>query len=75
MPAPISAKSVMDSRGTKFIIMTEYPPEKQKMMEDKAFEELAKHGLKTRGPVGQGAFAFTLDEALEYFKGLKKYRT
>jgi hypothetical protein len=46
MPAPISAKSVMDSRGTKFIIMTEYPPEKQKMMEDKLFEEAAKHGIE-----------------------------
>jgi hypothetical protein len=72
MPVAISAKSVMDSRGTKFIIMTEYPPEKQKMMEDKLFEEAAKHGIKTRGPVGQMGFVFTLDEALEYFKGLKE---
>ncbi len=42
------------------------------MMEDKLFEEAAKQGLKTRGPVGQMAFSFTLDEALEYFKELKE---
>jgi hypothetical protein len=51
--------------------MAEYPPEKQKMMEDKLFEEAAKQGLNT-GPVGQMGFSFTLDEALDYFKGLKE---
>lgn len=66
------ALSVIDSRGTKFMVMAEYAPEKQKMMEDKLFEEAAKQGLKTRGPVGQMAFSFTLDEALEYFKELKE---
>jgi hypothetical protein len=71
MPAPISAKSAMDSRGTKFIIMTEYPPEKQKMMEDRLHEELAKQGIDAHGPVGQAGFSFTLDEALDYFKGLR----
>jgi len=66
------ALSVMDSRGTKYIVMAEYPPEKQKMMEDKLFEEAAKRGIKTQGPVGQAGFSFTLDEALDYFKGLKE---
>jgi hypothetical protein len=66
------ALSVMDSRGTKFIVTAEYPPEKQKIMEDKLFEEAAKHGLQTRGSVGQMGFSFTLDEALDYFKGLKE---
>jgi hypothetical protein len=65
----------MDSRGTKFIIMTEYPPEKQKMMEDKLFEEAAKQGLNTKGPVGQMGFSFTLDEALDYFRGLKEIQS
>jgi hypothetical protein len=64
--------SVMDSRGTKFTIGAIYPPEKQKMMEDKLHEEAAKQGIKTQGPVGQMGFVFTLDEALDYFKRLKE---
>src|ERR1700716_1866338 len=66
------ALSVMDSRGTKFIVMAEYPPEKQKIMEDKLFEEASKQGLQTRGPVGQMGFSFTLDEALDYFTRMKE---
>jgi hypothetical protein len=32
----------------------------------------AKRAAHPRGPVGQMGFSFTLDEALEYFKGLKE---
>ena len=41
-------------------------------MEDKLREVVSKLGKVPQGPVGQGAFSFTLDEALDYFKGLKK---
>jgi len=66
------ALSVLDSRDTKFIVMAELPPEKQKIMEDKLFEEAEKRGVQTRGPVGRAGFSFTLDEALDYFKRSKE---
>jgi hypothetical protein len=68
------ALSVMDSRGTKYTIGAVYPPEKQKIMEDKLHEEAAKQGITTHGPVGQMGFVFTLDEALDYFTRMKEFQ-
>jgi hypothetical protein len=72
MPAPISPKSFMDSRGTRFLVTTEYPPEKQKFLEDKLREAAKAQRLTPGGANGKEVRVFTLDEALSYFKGLKE---
>jgi hypothetical protein len=69
MPAPIS---MMDSRGTRFLVTAEYPPEQQKFLEDGLHEAMKARGLTPGGPIGKEVKVFTLDEALEYFKGLKE---
>jgi hypothetical protein len=72
MPAPVSPITMMDSRGTRFLVTAEYPPEKQKFMADKLKESMVANGMEPREPTGMMGFSFTLDEALDYFKRLKE---
>lgn len=68
--------SSMATRGTKFIVKAEYPPEKQKLYVDKLREAMKDRGLPIGEPLvtGMTGFSFTLDEALDYFTKMKQFQ-